>query len=66
MKAEFAYIGINAAGEVRAISMDDPGSERENEKLVAEWLKMGRKVERLPWEEARKRLRTLTSTLRPE
>lgn len=52
MTAVYAYIGINERGEVRALSMDDPGSERDNAKLVAEWLKMGRRVERLPVKEA--------------
>jgi hypothetical protein len=56
MKAEYAYIGINAAGQVRAISMDDPGAEQENAKLICEWLAMGRTVERVPIAEAKARM----------
>lgn len=55
-KATHAYIGVNQQGQARAIVCDDAGYEKDTAKLVAEWITMGRTVERLPIEEAKARL----------
>lgn len=57
MRATHAYIGINEAGECRAIVCDDPGCEKDTARMVGEWIRDGRKVERLPIEEAKVRFR---------
>lgn len=58
MRATHAYIGIRPSdGSVRAICCDDPGYEKETARAVAEWIREGRIVERLPIEEARMRMR---------
>lgn len=54
--ATHAYIGINKAGSVRAIVFDDPGHETSTAEHVADWIKMGRTVERLPIKEACERM----------
>jgi hypothetical protein len=55
--ATHAYIGINAEGKMRAIVFDDPAYKKDTAKRVAEWIKMGRTVERLPAQEACDRMR---------
>lgn len=56
MRATHAYIGINEAGECRAIVCDDPGCEKKDTaRMVGEWIRDGRKVERLPIDEAKAR-----------
>jgi len=52
----FAYIGVNKAGSARAICRDDPGEEKSTARIVAGWIKMGRTVERLPMEDAMRRI----------
>jgi hypothetical protein len=54
--AEFAYIGVNKFGSVRAFVMDDPGCEKETATLVAEWIEMGRTIERIPADELQSRM----------
>lgn len=56
-KTTHAYVGINAAGNVRGICHDDPGEEESTASIVAEWRAMGRAVERLPIAEARRLMR---------
>jgi hypothetical protein len=56
MKPTHAYIGINKQGEVRAFVTDDPGDEHDTAKLVAEWIRMGRTVERVTVEEMHRRM----------
>jgi hypothetical protein len=62
MKADFTFIGINADGEVRSMSLDDAGCEQSNRDLIWEWLRMGRSVERIRVSALDARLRPLTST----
>lgn len=45
-KELFAYIGINKDGTVRAICRDERGEEKSTAKIVAEWIIMGRTIER--------------------
>jgi hypothetical protein len=52
-----AYIGINENGLARAIVYDDPKWKKDTAKTIAEWIKMGRTIERLPVAEACDRLR---------
>jgi hypothetical protein len=59
---DFAYIGVKD-GSVRAIVFDDAGYEKDTAKLVAEWITMGRTVERLPRAEALKRTRATRAAL---
>lgn len=54
--ATHAYIGVNKDGQARAIVFDDPGYESDTAKIVAEWITMGRTVERLPVKEAAARI----------
>src|SRR5690606_27052099 len=49
--SRFAFIAIDR-GEVRAWSIDDPGAEAENRRLIHDWLRMGRTVDRVPLAEA--------------
>lgn len=56
-KATHAYIGVRADGSVRAIVLDDPGSEADTQAIIAGWPAMGRAVEYLPIEEATARMR---------
>lgn len=53
--ATHAYIGVNAQGHCRAIVFDDPGCEEDTDKMVREWIAMGRTIEWLPIEEAKAR-----------
>lgn len=48
----FCYVGFNAAGEARAFVRDDPKFASDTAERVAEWIKDGRTVQRLPWGEA--------------
>jgi hypothetical protein len=53
--ATHAYIGVKD-GSARAIVFDDPGYEKDTAKIVSDWIKMGRAVERLPVKEACERI----------
>lgn len=57
MAEEYAYIGINENGLARAIVFDDPKYKRDTAKTIAEWIRRGRTIERLPVEQATERLR---------
>jgi len=54
-----AYIGIED-GRVRAICRDDPGYEKSTAKMVANWIKEGRTVERVTVTEGMARIRADT------
>jgi hypothetical protein len=56
MTQVFAYVGINAAGSVRAVVIDDPKFKASTAKLLAEWVMMGRTVERMDIAEAHRRM----------
>lgn len=56
MNQVFAYIGVNEAGSVRAIVIDDPKYKKDTAKLIAEWVTMGRTVERVDLAEAHRRM----------
>lgn len=47
----FCYVGFNAAGKARAFVRDDPKFRADTAKTVAEWIKEGRTVRRMPWDE---------------
>jgi hypothetical protein len=53
---EFAYVAFNVKGEIRAWSLDDQKSEKQNAELVREWLKMGRRIELLTLTDLRARI----------
>lgn len=63
---DYAYIGINADGLARAICHDDPQYKRDTAKTVAEWIRMGRTIERLPVDDACARLRKDWPACRPK
>lgn len=43
----FMYVAKRRCGKVSAMSWDDPGSEKENAKSVASWIRLGHAVERI-------------------
>jgi hypothetical protein len=43
---DFLYVGIKD-GTIRAFVVDDPKYPKDSAKLVAEWIRMGRTVERM-------------------
>lgn len=57
MSEMFTYVGINEQGLVRAACIDDPRCKRDTAKTIAEWIRMGITIERLPHKVACERLR---------
>jgi hypothetical protein len=57
MSGDFSYVGINPDGLARAIVHDDPAFKRDTAELIAEWIVMGRSIERLPSDDAIARLK---------
>jgi predicted regulator of Ras-like GTPase activity (Roadblock/LC7/MglB family) len=51
-----AYVGIKD-GTVRAIVVDDTRDADQTAKLVADWIKMGRTIERMPLHQAVERIK---------
>lgn len=60
-----AYIGINQIGSVRAIVFDDPGCEDSTAEIVAEWIRNGKKVERVTIQDGLERMKDDNSALTP-
>jgi hypothetical protein len=55
-ESDFAYIGVKD-GTIRAIVADDPQYAKDTAKLVAEWIEMGRSIERVRWSDGVKRMK---------
>lgn len=47
----FCYVAFNADGKARAFVRDDPELASDTAKRVAEWIKEGRTIQRLSWNE---------------
>lgn len=56
MSERMAYICVEPCGCVSAATVDDAAYAHDNAKVVAEWMRDGATVERIPVEEARGRL----------
>lgn len=50
--ATHVYVGFNEKGEARAFVRDDPKFPKDTAKMVAEWIREGRTVQRMTWAEA--------------
>jgi hypothetical protein len=46
------YVGFNSDGEARAYCYDDSGCEEDMQRIINDWRRQGRRVERLTIEEA--------------
>lgn len=54
MEAEaYTYVAFNQEGRARAFVRDDPQFASDTAKTVADWIREGRTVRRMTWDEMR-------------